>query len=284
MIDNWSGSGVFIAQGVCWSTTPNPTTADNKTIDGIDPDPKHFHSTLTDLNSGTTYYVRAFVTNYAGTSYGNEVSFITPACNDQIVINPNYGSVSDIDGNVYKTVQIGTQTWIAENLKTTRYNNGDKIFLGNGGPAGYTEWFGLGKGAYCWYDNDAEAYKDAYGALYNWHAVGTGYLCPAGWHVPTNSEWTTLVTFLGGQEEAFSEMTENAIIHWESSNNNINISGFTPVNHGELCGWGFLNTDLWWSATPRPTELAVPCAYVVAFRIKGFEPQSYGYSVRCLKD
>ncbi len=175
-------------------------------VDGIDPDPKHFHSTLTGLNSGTTYYVRAFATNSEGTAYGNEISFTTPECIDQPCL--------DIDGNIYKTVQIGTQTWMAENLKTTRYNDGSPIILGNGGPAGYTKWFDLQEGAYCWYDNDAKTYKDAYGAIYNWHAVGTGKLCPTGWHVPTYSEWTTLITFLGGEEEAFNEKTEILMIYW----------------------------------------------------------------------
>jgi len=98
---------------------------------------------------------------------------------------------------------------MAENLKTTKYNNGDQIPNVNGG------WVDLNKGAYWWYDNDTKTYKDAFGAIYNWHAVGTGNLCPTGWHVPTNSEWTTLITFLGGEEEAFNEQRETATIHWE---------------------------------------------------------------------
>jgi uncharacterized protein (TIGR02145 family) len=264
-------SGVLTALGVCWSTTPNPTIADNKMIVdveiGIHPDPKHFHSVLTGLNSGTTYYVRAYVTTSAGTAYGNEVSFTTTA---------STAPVSDIDSNIYKTIQIGTQTWMAENLKTTRYNNGDQIPNGNGG------WIDLNKGNYWWYDNDASTYKDAYGALYNWYAVGNGNLCPTGWHVPTNSEWTTLITFLGGEEEAFNEKTEVGYIHWGSSNYSITKSAFTPVPAGELDGWGFSQGGgFWWSATPAPGE---SCAYIINFAIKAYESAWYGYSVRCLKD
>ena len=271
------GCGIFTSQGVCWSTAPNPTTADNQTlVDGIDLYPKHFHSTLTDLNPGTTYYVRAFATNSEGTAYGNEVSFTTPECIDQ--------PCSDKDGNIYKTVQIGPQTWMAENLKTTKYNDGSLIFTGTGNPDSpwSANWFGSEEGAYCWYYFDTK-YKDTYGAIYNWHAVGTGKLCPTGWHVPTYSDWTTLITSLGGEVGPFNEKTENAFMY--CSENKINESGFAPVTHGELCGWGFLETDLWWSSTPRPAKNNyIPGAYVVALRIIAFEPPSYGYSVRCLKD
>jgi uncharacterized protein (TIGR02145 family) len=277
IIDNVGGSDEFNTVGVCWSTTPNPTIADNKTIeDGairIQLNPKHFHSALTGLNSGTNYYVRAYATNSAGTTYGNEVSFTTPA---------STAPVSDIDGNIYKTIKIGTQTWMAENLKTTRYNNGDQIPNGNGG------WVDLSKGAYWWYDNDASKYKNAYGAIYNWHAVGTGKLCPTGWHVPTNSEWTALITFLGGEEEAFNESTEYAYIHWGSSDYSIVKSVFTPFLACALDGWGFSQGEgFWWSATPRPTknENGVPFgAYITSFTIKSYEVMSNGYSVHCLKD
>jgi uncharacterized protein (TIGR02145 family) len=270
-------SAVLTTLGVCWSTTPNPTIADYKMIVdldiGIHPDPKHFHSVLTGLNSVTTYYVRAYLTTSAGTAYGNEISFTTPA---------STAPVSDIDGNVYKTIQIGTQTWMAENLKTTRYNNGDQIPLSKGFPAGYTDWFGLEKGAYCWYDNDELTYKDAYGAIYNWHADGNGKLCPTGWHVPTNSEWTTLITFLGGEEEAFDENRESATIHWGSSNYSIVKSAFTPVPAGLLDGWGFSEGGCcWWSDTPRPDEWN---AYLLSFVSKAYGPKSDGYSVRCLKN
>ena len=283
------GGAPITAKGVCWSTSHNPTTDNNKVEAGGESlVVSHCH--IGGLEKSTTYYVRAYATNSVGTAYGNEVSFTTPESLPPIAFNPNleYGSVTDIDGNTYKTIQIGTQTWITENLKTTKYNDGSPILFGTGGPAGYTDWFDSGdgnygyyNGAYCWYDNDANTYKNAFGAIYNWHAVGTGKLCPVGWHVPTISDWTTLIVTLGGVVEAFNETTENAMIY--CSDNSINESGFTPVLAGELYGWGFLPSSFWWSATPRSTELR-EAAYLMSFSIYSYEPKSYGYSVRCLKD
>jgi uncharacterized protein (TIGR02145 family) len=189
-----------------------------------------------------------------------------------------YGSVSDIDSNVYKTVKIGTQIWIAENLKTTKYNNGDQIPLGYGAPAGYTDWFDGGDsnyrwygGAYCWYDNNASKYKDAYGALYNWHAVNTGKLCPTGWHVPTDLEWTTLTDILSKEGAAVGPLT--------------NPNGFAAIPTCELDGWGFgQGAIVYWSSTPESGWNAYLRSLNEHAFIRAWEPKSYGYSVRCLKD
>jgi hypothetical protein len=104
--------------------------------------------------------------------------------------------VKDIDGNVYDTVTVGTQTWMVENLKTTRYNDGTAIPLVTKSVA----WETLSTPGYCWYNNDESTYKAPYGALYNWYTVNTGKLCPTGWHVPGDSEWIVLIDFLGGPE------------------------------------------------------------------------------------
>ena len=109
-----------------------------------------------------------------------------PANND----NPN--TVTDIDGNVYTTVTIGTQTWTVENLRVTRYNDGTAIPHVKDSSA----WFNLTSPGYCYYSNDSASNAFKYGALYNWHAVGTGKLAPAGWHVPTVEEWTELENYL----------------------------------------------------------------------------------------
>jgi uncharacterized protein (TIGR02145 family) len=210
-------------------------------------------------------------------------------------INPvlTYGSVTDIDGNNYKTIQIGRQTWMAENLKTTRYNDGSKIIPGSGGPAGYTDWFGIGEGAYCWFDNDAPTYKEIYGAIYNWYAVGTGKLCPNGWHVPDIPEWNTLVTNLGGEVGMYNERSENAIIHWGGrseyifggSADFVKTAGFPPFPDGCLDGFGFTHPGLWWTTTLiTPKWSSIPSAFLVSFDIEGYEPLSYGFSVRCVKD
>lgn len=103
------------------------------------------------------------------------------------------GTVTDVEGNVYKTVKIGNQWWMAENLKTTRYSDGTKI------PhvPDSLMWINLTTPAYCCYHNDAITYKNTYGALYNWFTINTGKLAPKGWHIPTDVEWTALINNLG---------------------------------------------------------------------------------------
>jgi hypothetical protein len=114
-----------------------------------------------------------------------------PTLNAGIIFNPDltYGSVNDIEGNIYKTIQIGTQTWMAENLKTTKYNDGKIIPLGTD----IATWVDLTSPAYCWYLHDESTYKNTYGALYNWYATNTEKLCPIGWHIPADLDWTTLI-------------------------------------------------------------------------------------------
>lgn len=107
-------------------------------------------------------------------------------------------TVTDIDGNTYKAVTIGSQTWMAENLKTTKYNDGTSVPL----ITDFTEWFGLNTPAYCWYDNSEANNKETFGALYNWYAVETGKLCPTGWHVPSDDDWQTLVLYIDPDAEA----------------------------------------------------------------------------------
>jgi uncharacterized protein (TIGR02145 family) len=139
-------------------------------------------------------------------------------------------TVTDIDGNVYHTVTIGTQVWLAENLKTTRYNDGAPIPL----VTDSTSWGNLTTPGYCWYNNDAATYKNPYGALYNWYTVNTGKLAPSGWHVPTDDEWTTLTTFLGGESVAGGKLKETGYIHWNNGNvGATNETGFTALPGGD---------------------------------------------------
>ncbi|MEI6554907.1 MAG: FISUMP domain-containing protein [Paludibacter sp.] len=181
------GGSSLLSHGVCWSTKANPTINDSKTTDnngvGL------FSSLITGLKDGTTYFVRAYATNISGTKYGNELQFNTLSVfNSKLT----YGSVSDIDDNVYKTIKIGTQTWIAENLRTTKYNDGTSIPLVEGS----NEWVSLNHGGYCWCNNDISSKNNYYGAWYNWYAVNTGKLAPIGWHVATNSDWSTLKSYI----------------------------------------------------------------------------------------
>jgi uncharacterized protein (TIGR02145 family) len=204
-------------------------------------------------------------------------------------------SISDIDGNIYRTVQFGTQIWMAENLKTTRYNDGSPILFVTGGPVGSTDWFYISEGAYCWYENDANSFKNPYGAIYNWYSAGTGKLCPTGWHIPDTTEWIKLIAFLGGKEWVYYQEPENTLLEWGSSNAKLIASGFIPVNTGLICGsltgWGFVaNGGIWWSAnTDRAND---GYAYGISLHSKGGEllywkgsdPKKAGFSIRCLKD
>ena len=130
-------------------------------------------------------------------------------CFCTLTFNPisgaNSNTVTDIDGNAYHTVAIGTQVWMVENLKTTRYNDGTAIPLVTDSAV----WGNLtSTPGYCWYNNDMSMYKNLYGALYNWYAVSTEKLAPEGWHVPTNSEWGVLINYLGGDTSAGGAMKE----------------------------------------------------------------------------
>ena len=112
-------------------------------------------------------------------------------CVAVFTLSSNAQTVTDKDGNIYDTVHIGKQVWLKENLATTKYNDGTQIPLVTD-----NSWYNLSTAAYCWYGNDSATYKPLSGALYNWYAVNTGKLCPAGWHVPADTEWTTLAKYL----------------------------------------------------------------------------------------
>ena len=136
--------------------------------------------------------------------------------------------VSDADGNFYKIVTIGTQTWMAENLKTTKYNDGTDIPY----VTDYSTWLGLKTGAYCWPKNDFNN-KDIYGGLYNWYTISTGKLCPKGWHIPSYEEWTTLIDYLGGEGVAGGKMKTTGTTYWATPNRGAtNLSGFSALPSG----------------------------------------------------
>lgn len=292
------GGASVTARGVCWSTSQNPTTANSKTTDGTGTG--SFTSTITNLNPSTTYYVKAYATNSAGTNYGSQISFTTSSTVTGIIFNPTktYGTLSDIAGNVYKTIVIGTQTWMAENLRTTKYNDGNSI----PNVTDNLTWRDLTTPAYCYYNNDGNTYRNTYGALYNWFTVNTGKLCPTGWHVPNDSEWTTLVTYLGGTSVAGAKLKETTKAHWYNDPEYAtNESGFTALpgglraaDHGPTLTWwlGIFSDlggySLWWS---RNELTSINASYWYTYGntpgfLKGVDPleKQNGFSVRCLKD
>jgi len=285
------GLGI-IDKGICWATTPNPTTNDSKTSWGIGTET--FPDIIYGLIPSTKYYVRAYAMNALGTAYGDELSFTTSAVSP-IIFNSDlaYGSISDSDGNLYKTIQIGTQTWMAENLRTTKFNDGASL------PhvTVDTEWEALTTPGYCWYNNDPLSFRETNGGLYNWYAVNTGKLCPEGWHVPTNAEWNSLSDYLG--TVAGGMMKETGTSKWVDPNTGAsNISGFTAIPGGSrepyFLEWSYSTFSYigyygtWWSATeysnPKAGYAAGLYAKESTFNNEYIPAKVAGLSVRCLKD
>lgn len=199
--------------------------------------------------------------------------------------NNTPGTITDIDGNVYKTIIIGTQVWMAENLKTTRLNDGTRIpnVIGN------SEWIAIKTPAFCWYLNERITYGNTYGALYNGYTVKTDKLCPIGWHVPSDSEWGQLTDYLGGIDVAGGKLKEAGTTHWKSPNTGAtNETGFTALPSGyrsyydgNFDGNGFVG-DWWISNKYRGIYWRIGNAGIGLDR----NDHSFinGRSVRCVKD
>lgn len=265
----------ILARGVCWSTLPNPTLWNSRTSDGAGTGA--FVSLLKELKPVTLYYLRSYMVSVSDTSYGQVISFTTQ----------DYGSVTDIEGNDYNTITIGTQTWMAKNLGTTKYNDGAEIPLVEDKSA----WASLATPAYCWYKNDKATYKEFYGALYNSYAAGTEKLCPAGWHVPTDADWNILTNFLGGEAIAGGKMKEAGTSRWVRPNNGgtnsayfNGLPGGLRYSDGEYHDFGF--SGYWWSSTQFLTSRAFfRFLYHQDSCIYRFDNQkNNGFSVRCIKD
>lgn len=270
---NSDGGEIVSARGVCWSKNPNPSVSDNITSDGEGAG--SFLSSLTGLTSGTQYYVRAYATNGVGTAYGNEFIFVLP--------------LSDIDGNIYNTIVIGTQVWMTVNLKTTKYSDNTVIPM----VTDNILWGSLTTPAYCWYKNDQNFNKNNYGALYNWYSVTTGKLCPVGWHVPSETEWRILTDYLGGESIASGRLKETGLAHWISPNSGAsNEFGFTArpggyrtgLSSGTFRTLGFYG---WWWASTEENSISARVrllAYDASEVASGTGIKKNGYSVRCIKD
>jgi uncharacterized protein (TIGR02145 family) len=250
------------------NTTGNQTIAGNKTFSGI-----------------TTVITPVNPTDATNKAYVDELKAQIKSLEDNLIVSGIY-RLSDIEGNQYKVVKIGNQVWMAENLKTIKYNDGTAIpFVTDG-----AEWAGLITPAYCWYNNDGAAYKAAYGALYNWYSVNTGNLCPTGWHVPTDAEWTTLTTYLGGETVAGGKLKESGTAHWASPNSGTNESGFTALPggyryfSGSFLGIG--NFGNLWSSTEFDEAFAwYRFLYYMSSDMSPYNIYKYfGFSVRCIKD
>ena len=279
----YDGGSPITVKGVCYSTSPDPDLSDSFTINGSDT--SRYQSTMTGLLSGTKYYVRAYAKNDAWTVYGGEVTFNT--------------KITDVEGNLYSIVMIGSQVWMAENLRTTKYN--DNTAIPN--VTGDMEWVNLSSGAYCWYNNDI-GYKPTLGALYSWFTIHAGELCPTGWHVPTDKEFNSLELFLGmnpdsvdiwGWRGTDQGSQIKSATGWENDGNGTNSSGFDglPGGYRQGSSGGFYALGLltyWWTATDdsangqpevawyRRLDAANNDIYKATTFKKG------GKYIRCLKD
>jgi uncharacterized protein (TIGR02145 family) len=223
------------------------------------------------------------------------VSFLILAISCKKDDNDEPIAVNDIDGNGYHAVTIGTQVWLLENLKTTKYNDGTAILQ----VTGDEKWVNLSTPGYCWYNNNEVTYKAEYGALYNWFTVNTGNLCPTGWHVPTDQDWHQLVLFLdpsavlaiNESTVAGGMMKETGTTHWESLNTGAtNESGFTALPGGYRSFNGtFQNVGengVWWSSSEYSSANAY---YRLLYHFEsGVLRRNFnklnGFSVRCLRD
>ena len=234
IVKNEDEGSTIIFRGICLSTMPNPTLNNNNFTDG-DLNDSILFCRIEGLTSDTKYYARALVSNSVGAGYGDEIEFTTNK------------KLTDIEGNVYNTVSLGTQVWIVENFKATKYSDGTDIPIINSG------WSNLETTGYCWYDYDI-ANKNIYGALYNWPAVVSEKLCPVGWHVPTNTEWIALTDYVGGENIAgkFLKATGTS---WDTPNfEATNYTGFTALPGGASSNtignfsWKGVQ-GFWWSST-----------------------------------
>jgi len=247
------------------------------------------------------------------------LSILTCGC-CKVDDSPTYGSMTDQDGNIYKTVAIGKQVWMAENLKTTRYSDGTLIPL----VEATTEWQALDPTdkAYCWYDNNIDN-KDTYGALYTWAAAMNGALssfyepsdvqgvCPTGWHIPSVAEWRTLTNYLGGESVAGSMLKESGTSHWVYPNEGAaNSTGFSALPGGarsKLGGFRSLGyIGIWWTSLETSSTIAyevsmsyghemeiegqkkiLPASDVIIFNpallVNPINNKNSGYSVRCVE-
>jgi uncharacterized protein (TIGR02145 family) len=237
------------------------------------------------LSKATVYHFRIIAVNPKGTIYGNDMTFTTTdASIGSIIFNPDltYGSVGDMDGNSYRTIKIGTQTWMAENLKTTRYNDG--TFIGSPGCT--------------WYKNDVGTYKDVYGALYTWDAVDPGMnpqknVCPVGWHVPGETEWNLLISYLRGAISAGGKLKETGTTHWTGVNSGAtNETGFTALpggynkdGAGNFLGLGTMG--FWWGSSIDNIS-GMPFYWIMYNNendiSRSIENKHSGLSVRCVSD
>ena len=287
------GNATVTERGIYWGTSSNPETTGTKlTIgNGIG----SFSTDLTGLTAGTTYFIKAYAINSMGEALGSEVSFTTDSGSGN-----ETGTVTDFDGNTYSTVKLGEQWWMAENLATTKYNDGTEIPLVTDNAA----WASLDDNntddAYCYYDNESNS---QYGALYTYAAALEA--CPAGWHLPSDGEWKQLEVYLGMSQVNADETGYRGTNEGSKLAGNSELWNYTPIENDVAFGTsGFValpggvrnyyygtfffagEYGYWWSSTE---SLSTYAYYRYLFNgltnvYRNLGSKSDGYSVRCVKD
>ncbi len=284
---NW-GNGTYFLK-----TETDPNNGTNYTITGTSqllsvPYALHSGNGLVKISiTGDTMYLGdGTKVVVPGISLANNKSFHTCGADSVHNSSLDYNTMKDHEGNIYKTIQIGSQTWMAENLKVVTYLNGDSIV----NVTNNATWAGMGVGAYS-YNNNNPSNNCPYGKLYNWYAVNDSRkICPSGWHVPSDQEWTILTDHLGGVEKASSKLKSKSGWFEEGHDGN-NSSGFSALPGGNryhglgtfnlLGHWGY-----WWSSSEFNINDAwyrgMDCSNSVVLRYLDYKED--GFSVRCLKD
>ncbi len=262
-------------KGICWSEQRNPTI--NNEVISAGSGSGSFKITIQGLQSSKSYYVRAYATSNNGTGYSNEVAFST--------LGTPAVTVQDIEGNAYTVIEIGDQAWMGRNLQVTKFRNGTDIPL-------ITEdsrWEDLTTPAYSFYNN---ANGNSYGPLYNGYVIMTDEICPEGWHIPTESDWTLLFETAGGKEVAGGKLKEARTLHWSMPNVGATDEfRFTALPGGlRYIDGSFRNggdIGYWYTAPKDSSSEDLPA---VAMTYDGEEasftggPLNNGASIRCVRD
>jgi uncharacterized protein (TIGR02145 family) len=287
--NTWQYSGKLLSKGKANGTITIEKISNNQAAD-VKTEKMDYKGVLATVDMAYTTGDRLKFTGKSGI-YSTVMTDI-PSSNKTITFN--FIVCKDGSENNYSVVEIGTQVWMAENLKTIKYSDNSPI------PKGIdaVSWAGLTSPAYIWYNDDSATFKSTYGALYNGYAVnsistGGKNVCPVGWHVPTEAEWTTLITYLGGETVAGSKLKETGTLHWTIPNSTgTNETGFTGLPGGILSPFGTFyyigSWCIWWSSTNYDPDPSI--AYIHYLKddnglLYGFyASKKAGYSVRCLKN
>jgi uncharacterized protein (TIGR02145 family) len=289
---NNHGNSILSAQGVVISKYPDPVVPSLGYVTAENTANNYFVSTIINLEPQTLYYLRTYVTDNTGKTYYSEESTFSTPPSETSQFNPNksYGTMADIEGNQYKTVEIGGQTWMAENLKVSKFNDGSlinevlspNVFTNGGNPA------------WCYY-NDSVEYNDLHGKLYNYYVtMNVKNVCPTGWHIPNSDDINSLMNYLsnnpGGKLKAIGYN------YWNSPNvGATNETGFSAIGTGYRSNdfWGNKSVVEYWCKNGTSANILGINAGMeggsnqfTSDLYYNFEnlTSNKGYSIRCIKD